>query len=207
MSSWFPTIHTSFHTFSTTPSHLIPARPCATFSHAALRGISYGWQPLFWYVSSFILPFQLSQRVYVWTMLLQCGSIAVYGGAYVTRNQDPRWTQKPIYTPIFTHHIRSWLLCTPVIVRPAGASHLEFLYLFFGEGGGKSLKQVHTETKQITHATTSVFGHGQSHLLLFLRLNSERAAASKMWMLYLVCVDTWKLLTVFVNTLARTVYV
>ena len=111
MSSWFPTIHTSFHTFSTTPSHLIPARPCATFSHAALRGISYGWQPLFWYVSSFILPFQLSQRVYVWTMLLQCGSIAVYGGAYVTRNQDPRWTQKPIYTPIFTHHIRSWLLC------------------------------------------------------------------------------------------------
>ena len=29
-------------------------------------------------------------------------------------NQDPRFTLKPICTPIFTHHIRSWLLCTPV---------------------------------------------------------------------------------------------
>ena len=29
-------------------------------------------------------------------------------------NQDPRCTQKPIYTRIFTHHIRSWLICTPV---------------------------------------------------------------------------------------------
>ena len=31
-------------------------------------------------------------------------------------NQDLQWAQKPIYTPIFTHHIRSWLLCTLVIV-------------------------------------------------------------------------------------------
>ena len=36
-----------------------------------------------------------------------------YGGAYVISNQDPRWTRKPIYTPIFTHHIRSWIY-TPV---------------------------------------------------------------------------------------------
>ena len=27
-------------------------------------------------------------------------------------NQDPRCNQKPIHKPIFTHHIRSWLLCT-----------------------------------------------------------------------------------------------
>ena len=26
-------------------------------------------------------------------------------------NQDPPCTQKPIYTPIFTHHMRSWLIC------------------------------------------------------------------------------------------------
>ena len=25
-------------------------------------------------------------------------------------SQNPRWTQKPTYTPIFTHQIRSWLL-------------------------------------------------------------------------------------------------
>ena len=39
-------------------------------------------------------------------------SINITGGH---SNQDPRCTQKPICTPIFTHHIRSWLLCTPVI--------------------------------------------------------------------------------------------
>ena len=32
-------------------------------------------------------------------------------------NQYPWWTQKPIYTPIFTHHIRSWLLSTLVILH------------------------------------------------------------------------------------------
>ena len=37
-----------------------------------------------------------------------------YGGAYVISNQDPRWTQKTIYTPIFSHHIWSWLICTPL---------------------------------------------------------------------------------------------
>ena len=31
----------------------------------------------------------------------------IYGGAYVVSNQDPPWTQKPIYTPIFTHQIKS----------------------------------------------------------------------------------------------------
>ena len=30
-----------------------------------------------------------------------------YGWAHVISNQDPRCTQKPIYTPMFTHHIRS----------------------------------------------------------------------------------------------------
>ena len=31
-------------------------------------------------------------------------------------NQNPWCRQKLIYTPIFTHHIRSWLLCTPAIL-------------------------------------------------------------------------------------------
>ena len=39
------------------------------------------------------------------------------GWAYVVSNQDPQCTQKPIYTPIFTHHIRSSLLCTPANSR------------------------------------------------------------------------------------------
>ena len=38
----------------------------------------------------------------VWTILF----------TVVHNNQDPRWARKPIYTPIFTHQIRSWLLCT-----------------------------------------------------------------------------------------------
>ena len=32
-------------------------------------------------------------------------------------NQNPRYTQETIYTLIFTDHIRSWLLCNPVIGR------------------------------------------------------------------------------------------
>ena len=32
-------------------------------------------------------------------------------------NQNPWCTQKLIYTRIFRHHIRSWLLCTPVVLR------------------------------------------------------------------------------------------
>ena len=32
-------------------------------------------------------------------------------------NHDPRWTQKNIYTAIFTRHIRSWILCTPVTLK------------------------------------------------------------------------------------------
>ena len=38
ISSWFPP--TSVHTFSTTLSHLIPARPCVTFSHTALSAMA-----------------------------------------------------------------------------------------------------------------------------------------------------------------------
>ena len=39
-------------------------------------------------------------------------SNTIHGWAYVISNQDPRCTQKPIYTPIFFHHIKSSLLCT-----------------------------------------------------------------------------------------------
>ena len=38
--------------------------------------------------------------------------------------QNPRWTQKLMYTPIFTHHIRSWLICTPVIVVTQIRGHI-----------------------------------------------------------------------------------
>ena len=38
----------------------------------------------------------------------------ISGRAYVTSNQNPRCTQKPVSTTIFAHHIRSWLLCTHV---------------------------------------------------------------------------------------------
>ena len=31
----------------------------------------------------------------------------ITGWAYVISNQDPLWTQKPMHTPIFTHHMRS----------------------------------------------------------------------------------------------------
>ena len=48
-----------FHTFSTTPSHLIPAHPLVTVSHTSLPGVSYCWQPLSWH-PHFIRPFQLN---------------------------------------------------------------------------------------------------------------------------------------------------
>ena len=35
--------------------------------------------------------------------------LRITGGAYVLSNQDPRCTQNPIYTPIFSHNIRSQL--------------------------------------------------------------------------------------------------
>ena len=39
------------------------------------------------------------------------------GGVYDISNQNSRWAQNPylpyVYTPMFTHHIRSWLLSTP----------------------------------------------------------------------------------------------
>ena len=61
-------------------------------------------------------PFYYIQTVPLWpVMLLTLLLFIIPGGAYVVSNQDSRFTQKNIYTPIFTHHIRSWLLCTPVI--------------------------------------------------------------------------------------------
>ena len=58
-----------------------------------------------------MVPFKMG----VYTAAVICWPKHYYGGAYVISNQNPRWTQKPIYTPICTHHIRSSLLCTPVI--------------------------------------------------------------------------------------------
>ena len=39
--------------------------------------------------------------------------IRLFQGGHVISNQNPRWTQKPTYTRIFTHNIRSRLPCTP----------------------------------------------------------------------------------------------
>ena len=39
---------------------------------------------------------------------------ALFTGGHT--NQNPRCIQKPIYNPIFTHNIWSWLLCTPVVL-------------------------------------------------------------------------------------------
>ena len=49
----------SLRTFSTTFSHLIPARPFITISKHS--SINYGWQPLLGHLPSFILPFKLSR--------------------------------------------------------------------------------------------------------------------------------------------------
>ena len=49
------------------------------------------------------------------TIRVQTSRVGLYyGGANDISNQDPRWTQKTTYTPIFTHSSRSWLLCNPV---------------------------------------------------------------------------------------------
>ena len=40
---------------------------------------------------------------------------AIPGGAYVVSNQNPRLDLKIMYSPMFTHHIWFWLLCSPVI--------------------------------------------------------------------------------------------
>ena len=34
-------------------------------------------------------------------------AVDYYGGEYVIGNENPRWTQKPIHTPVFTHYMRS----------------------------------------------------------------------------------------------------
>ena len=39
-------------------------------------------------------------------------SYLLFTGSHI--NQDPRCTQNP-YITIFSHHIRSWLICTPVL--------------------------------------------------------------------------------------------
>ena len=44
-----------------------------------------------------------------------CGIPGTIGITGSHSNQDPPYTLKPIYTPIYTHYIRSWLLCPPVI--------------------------------------------------------------------------------------------
>ena len=54
-------------------------------------------------------------------------------------NQDPRWTQKPIYAPIFTHHIRSWLLRASVIVLPRGSLNNQSTCSLWGERFGPRL--------------------------------------------------------------------
>ena len=63
-SSWSPP--KSFHIFSITLSHLIPARPFVIFSYAVLSTI-YGWQPLFWHIFYFI---KLSSQLYHVSMCL-----------------------------------------------------------------------------------------------------------------------------------------
>ena len=50
------------------------------------------------------LPTILGLAYYVPLVIRQ---MSISGGAYVISNQDPRCTQKPMYSPIFTHHIRS----------------------------------------------------------------------------------------------------
>ena len=57
------------------------------------------------------LPYIYAAYLVLITMLTFARD-TISGGAYVISNQDPRWTQKPTYIPIFPHHIRSWLLCT-----------------------------------------------------------------------------------------------
>ena len=39
----------------------------------------------------------------------------LFAGGHI--NQNPGLTQKPIYTPVFTHYLRSWLLGIPEIAR------------------------------------------------------------------------------------------
>ena len=53
----------------------------------------------------------------MWLLLYCCTCMLpyyIYGWAYDISNQNPRWTQKPIYSPIFIHHSGSWLIDTPV---------------------------------------------------------------------------------------------
>ena len=54
---------------------------------------------------------KVSQLVHSATQLVTSRD-SYSGWANDISNQDPRWTQKPIYTPLFTHQIRSWLLGT-----------------------------------------------------------------------------------------------
>ena len=52
-----------------------------------------------------------------------------FEGAYDVCNQDPRWTPKPTYTPIFTHHVRSWLLGNTIPIHSCNL--LMYTTLFF----------------------------------------------------------------------------
>ena len=57
-------------------------------------------------------------------------AVVLFTGNHI--NQDPPCTQKPIYTPIFTHHMRSWLICTPVNINSTAVS----LFVYSLVGGG-----------------------------------------------------------------------
>ena len=59
----------------------------------------------------------------------------ITGGAYVISNQNPRCTQKPTYAPIFTHRIRSSILCTPQY-------YLSPFFFFSVSRGGKNQQKL-----------------------------------------------------------------
>ena len=67
------------------------------------------WFPLALYVS---FPTKNLQFLPYYTL---------YGGSILYQiNENPRWSQNPTYTPVFTHHVRSWLLvyvCSPAIAH------------------------------------------------------------------------------------------
>ena len=57
----------------------------------------------------------------------------------VHSNQDPRCTQKPIHSPMFTHHIRSWLLFHSICyLRPSILSLLIVVTQIRGHIAGSS---------------------------------------------------------------------
>ena len=75
---------------------------------------------MMWYTPSYTVG------VRDWNGQTRCffflGLTVAVGGLYDGHSiQNPRRTQKPIYDPILTHHIRSWLLCFPLLVDASTA--------------------------------------------------------------------------------------